>query len=242
LAAVCSSLPDPVVILQLGPANMSPPSLASRPRRRAYIDKAEGFVGLRRTKNRSRKEVENMHALAKFGLATVLVTLAVLSNVLVTLSALSGAHAQIQGRQPEALDWQTFLVPEFGTTVEYPAGIFSVPDGKAEKGIGQRFSSADGRSLLTIYTRENEAGDTPASYLKNNLRVGRSALDYERVTRSFFAISSTRQGLIFYSRCNLSTDAGGAIHCLDLVYPQAEKRAWDGVVTRVSRSLRPLEG
>jgi hypothetical protein len=183
-----------------------------------------------------------MHALAKFGLATVLVTLAVLSNVLVTLSALSDAHAQIQGRQPEALYWQTFLVPEFGTTVEYPAGIFSVPDGKAEKGIGQRFSSVDGRSLLTIYTRENEVGDTPASYLKNNLRVGRSALDYEQVTRSFFAISSTQQGLIFYSRCNFSTDAGGAIHCLDLIYPQAEKRAWDDVVTRISRSLRPLEG
>ena len=60
-----------------------------------------------------------MHALAKFGLATVIVTLAVLSNVLATVSALSGANAQIQG----PLDWQTFLVPEFGTTVEYPAGI-----------------------------------------------------------------------------------------------------------------------
>jgi hypothetical protein len=58
--------------------------------------------------------------------------------------------------------------------------------------------------VLTIYTCENEAGDTPASYLKNNLRVGRSALDYERVTRSFFAISSTIEGLIFYSRCNFS--------------------------------------
>ena len=96
--------------------------------------------------------------------------------------------------------------------------------------------------MLTIYSRENEVGDTPASYLKNNLRVGRSALDYERVARSFFTISSTRQGLIFYSRCNFSTDAGGAIHCLDVVYPQAEKRTWDGVVTRISRSLRPLEG
>jgi hypothetical protein len=182
-----------------------------------------------------------MHALAKCGLATVLVTLSVLSNLAVTLSVLSDASAQTRARQP-ALDWQTFLVPEFGTTVEYPAGIFSVPDGKAEKGFGQRFSSADGRSVLTIYTRENEAGDTPASYLKNNLRVGRSALDYERVTRSFFAISSERKGLIFYSRCNFSTDAGGAIHCFDLVYPQEEKRVWDGVVTRVSRSLRPLEG
>jgi hypothetical protein len=67
--------------------------------------------------------------------------------------------------------------------VEYPASIFSVPDGKAEKGLGQRFNSADGRAVLTIYTRENAAGDTPASYLRNNLRTGRNVLDYERVTR-----------------------------------------------------------
>jgi hypothetical protein len=96
--------------------------------------------------------------------------------------------------------------------------------------------------VLTIYTRENEAGDTPASYLRNNLRTGRSVLDYERVTRSFFAISSERRGLIFYSRCNFSVEARGAIHCFDLVYPQDEKRAWDPVVTRISRSLRPLDG
>jgi hypothetical protein len=81
-----------------------------------------------------------------------------------------------------------------------------------------------------------------SSYLKQNLRVTRTALHYERVTRSFFAISSEREGLIFYSRCNFSSDAGGAIHCFDLVYPRAEERAWDAIVTRISRSLRPLEG
>ncbi|MGA7485557.1 MAG: hypothetical protein WBW74_01250 [Xanthobacteraceae bacterium] len=64
-----------------------------------------------------------------------------------------------------------------------------MPVGKAEKGVGQRLSSGDGRAALTIYSRENEDGDTPASYLKKNLRVARSALDYERVTRGFFAIS-----------------------------------------------------
>ena len=164
-----------------------------------------------------------------------------LAVTLAALSAVPGAQAQIRNRQP-ALDWQTFQVPEFGTTVEYPASIFSVPDGKAEKGLGQRFNSADGRAVLTIYTRENAAGDTPASYLRNNLRTGRNVLDYERVTRNFFAISSERRGLIFYSRCNFSTEAGGAIHCFDLVYPQEEKRAWDPVVTRISRSLRPLDG
>jgi hypothetical protein len=108
--------------------------------------------------------------------------------------------------------------------------------------VGERLRSADGRALLTIYSRDNEAEDTPASYLKNNLRLPRTALDYERVTPTFFAISSSRQGLIFYSRCNFSADAGGVLHCFDLVYPQREQRAWDAIVTRISRSLRPLEG
>jgi hypothetical protein len=30
------------------------------------------------------------------------------------------------------------------------------------------------------------------------------------------------------------------IHCIDLRYPVGQKRAWDGVVTRISLSLRPL--
>jgi hypothetical protein len=57
-----------------------------------------------------------------------------------------------------------------------------------------------------------------------------------RITRSFFAISSERDGVILYSRCNFSGAARGAIHC-----PQQEKRSWDAVVTRISLSLRPLE-
>ena len=51
----------------------------------------------------------------------------ILGTVLVTLFFFSGADAQTRVRQGDALGWQTFLVPEFGTTVEYPAGIFSVP-------------------------------------------------------------------------------------------------------------------
>jgi len=82
----------------------------------------------------------------------------------------------------------------------------------------------------------------PASYLRHNLRMDRAALDYVRIARSFFAISSERDGIILYSRCNFSSRALRAIHCFDLTYPQEEKRAWDAVVTRISLSLRPLEG
>ena len=72
--------------------------------------------------------------------------------------------------------------------------------------------------------------------------ANRAALDYERTTRSFFAISLERDGVVYYSRCNFSGRREGAIHCFDLVYPQDEKRAWDPVVTRISLSLRPKHG
>src|SRR6202048_669178 len=151
--------------------------------------------------------------------------------------AMSAAEAELRDRAG-SLDWQTFKVPEYGTRVEYPAGVFAAV-GEAEKGVGQRFESDDGHAVLSVYVRENGDGDTPTSYLRKNLR--QPARDYERVTRSFFAISMERDGTIYYTRCNFSHSAGGSIHCFDLVYPQAEKRAWDPVVTRISLSLRPLE-
>jgi hypothetical protein len=139
------------------------------------------------------------------------------------------------------LAWQNFEVPEFGTRVQIPAGIF-IPAGKPRLGSGQRFERADGRAVLSIYSRPNNTGESPATYLRQNLRVDRSALDYERIARSFFAVSLERDGVILYSRCNFSSRARAAIHCFDLTYPQEEKRSWDAVVTRISLSLRPLEG
>jgi len=144
----------------------------------------------------------------------------------VVLAAASGAIAEPRSG---SLGWQVFEIPEFGTSLEYPTGIFRA-SGAAKTGTGQTFDSPDGRAVLSIYSRDNPAGETPAAYLRENMRVGSSVLDYERVTASFFAVSMEREGLIYYSRCNFSFTRGGAIHCFDLVYPQDEKRAWDPVV------------
>jgi hypothetical protein len=56
--------------------------------------------------------------------------------------------------QTGSLDWQRFKVPEYGTNVDYPARIFAAV-GEAEKGVGQRFESNDGRATLSIYARAN---------------------------------------------------------------------------------------
>jgi hypothetical protein len=151
-------------------------------------------------------------------------------------AAVAPPYAQ-EGKRP--MEWTTFSIPESGTRVEYPTNIFSISEGKSETGDGERFRTSDGRALFSIYSKTNDAGETPRAYLKNNLRRLRSALQYERVTSSFFAISEETEDTIYYSRCNFSNN-NHTIHCFDLIYPFGEKKAWDRIVTRISRSLRPL--
>ncbi|MFL6799722.1 MAG: hypothetical protein ACJ8F3_20185 [Xanthobacteraceae bacterium] len=161
------------------------------------------------------------------------------SALLLQLSLANGTWAQ-GAPPPTTLGWQTFVIAQYGTRVDYPTGIFA-PAGAPEKGVGERFQSKDGRAILSVYSQENTAGDTPLGYLKRNLRVPPRGLGYQRITRSFFAISQERDGLIYYSRCNFSRRTRNSTHCFDLVYPQEEKRAWDPVVTRISLSLQPKE-
>jgi hypothetical protein len=136
------------------------------------------------------------------------------------------------------MGWKTFSIPQSGTRVDYPATVFSISEGKPENGIGERFRTSDGRASLSIYSTANDAGESPVTYLRTNLRRPRSALQYERVTSSFFAISEETKDTIYYSRCNFSNTR--TIHCFDLIYPFREKRIWDPIVTRISTSLRPL--
>jgi hypothetical protein len=151
-------------------------------------------------------------------------------------AGLAPAYAQQGDRR---MVWTTFSIPESRTRVDYPTNVFSISEGKSENGVGERFRTSDGRALFSIYSKTNDAGETPRTYLNNNLRRPRSALQYERVTSSFFAISEETEDTIYYSRCNFSNN-NRTIHCFDLVYPFREKKAWDRIVTRISRSLRPL--
>ena len=65
------------------------------------------------------------------------------------------AEARVGEQSPA--DWRTFEVPEFGTTIQYPASIFT-PAGQPEMGLCQRFERADGRAVLSIYARANKGG------------------------------------------------------------------------------------
>lgn len=145
-----------------------------------------------------------------------------------------GGGAQAQMRLNKSEGWKTFEAAG-GLSVRYPAGIFRVDAGPTEKGAGQKFKSEDGRYQFAVYSIANPDNDTPRSYLQKNLLVPQSGLVYRRATRKFFVISSIRDERIFYSRCNFAS----GIHCIYLEYPNPDKVAWDGIVSRVSYSLRP---
>jgi hypothetical protein len=147
-----------------------------------------------------------------------------------------------QAALPRDVQWTVFVELQYGTRLDVPSAVFATPDGPANRGVGRQFKTPDGRASLAVYSQRNDAGDTPASYLRKNLMSPRAALDYERVTPAFFAVSAVMGDSIYYSRCNFSYNAGRAIHCFDLKYPAQEKQSWDVIVTRMSRSLRPLQG
>lgn len=154
---------------------------------------------------------------------------------LTALALIAGFGAPSEARQPrESEGWTTFGEVT-GLQVQYPAGIFRVSAGPTEKGKGRKFRSEDGLYEFSAYSLANPENDSPRSYLRKNLIIPPESLIYRRVTEQFFVMSSIREGRIFYSRCNFAL----GIHCIFLEYPQADKLAWDPIVTRVSYSLRP---
>ena len=79
----------------------------------------------------------------------------------------------------------------------------------------------------------NPANDSPATFLAKKRPP--AGIIYKRITPDFFVVSSIRKDRIWYNRCNRSN---GAMNCVLINYPAAEKRQWDGVVTRISRTLK----
>jgi hypothetical protein len=132
----------------------------------------------------------------------------------------------------EPIRWTTYSIPQTGTSVEIPSSVFSETAGQPD-GYGERLKTTDGRANLTIQSAPNVNHESPAAFLAKKSPPSR--IQYKRVTSRFFAVSSYKGNDIYYDRCNFS---GGFVHCVLINYPAAEKHDWDGIVTRISLSLK----
>jgi hypothetical protein len=134
--------------------------------------------------------------------------------------------------------WGRYRDREFGMAFDFPAHIFSLKS--AEQGSdGVVFSTPDDRAHIRVFAFRNEANDTPRRYLSRIANPEQARFTYVRTTRRFFVASGTRDGMIFYRRCNFFGDK--RVSCFQLDYPEGEKREWDNIVTRISLSLAAAE-
>ena len=130
-------------------------------------------------------------------------------------------------------EWRRYVIPSTGTSVDMPISIFTRDAGPPEGGTGRRFFTGDNRADLTVQSVSNPANDSPATFLAKQRPP--AGIIYKRITPDFFVVSSIRKDRIWYNRCNR---ANGAMNCVLINYPAAERRQWDGVVTRLSHTLR----
>ena len=130
-------------------------------------------------------------------------------------------------------EWQRYVIPSTGTSVEMPVTIFTSDAGPPEGGTGRRFFTEDRRADLTVQSVPNPENDSPATFLTKKRPP--AGIIYKRITSDFFVVSSIRNDRIWYNRCNRGN---GTMNCVLINYPVAEKRQWDNVVTRISHTLR----
>ena len=168
------------------------------------------------------------------GRRTALTALVLIAGIMATPGVAAPEDGVAAAARPAG--WGRYRDKESGVSFAFPAHIFSL-ETAAQARDGVVFSTADGRARIRVFGFVNEARDTPSGYLHRIAKAGEGAFTYVRTTPRFFVASGTRDGTIFYRRCNFSGSADKRVGCLQLDYPQREKRAWDDVVTRISLSL-----
>lgn len=130
-------------------------------------------------------------------------------------------------------EWRRYVIPSTATSVDMPVSIFTSDAGPPENGTGRRFFTEDRRADLTVQSMPNPDNDSPGAFLTRMQPP--AGIVYKRITSDFFVVSSIRNDRIWYNRCNRGQ---GTMNCVLINYPAAEKRQWDEVVTRISRTLR----
>ncbi|WP_159010087.1 hypothetical protein [Bradyrhizobium sp. S69] len=149
-----------------------------------------------------------------------------------TVAMLAPASAE-QGYRPYR-NWR------FGVSAEVPS------DWKAgrepDNNDGLAFTSPDGAATITVSGILN-ADDAPAAELiadEQRARDGET-VTYRKASARQVVISGTSGDMIFYRKAILSCNDQIVNHLL-IIYPAAQKQAFDALVSHVAASMRSSPG
>lgn len=128
--------------------------------------------------------------------------------------------------------WRHYVNDRFGTEVDYPAAFRPDPPPANGDGVVLRAGLAE----IRVFGRWNVDDSSPRRLL-GDLAADPAYADttYHRLLRDRLVISGYRGGDIFYEVYLFGRS--GAVHTLMLSYPARDKRRFDPIVTRVSRSF-----
>ncbi len=135
--------------------------------------------------------------------------------------------------------WMLYENPRFGSVLPVPPGMVALrpPD----NGDGQRFSSADGKVVLTAWGAFNVDGngDLEPTWQSALAEAGRT-ITYKVKKAGWFVISGvTKDGTGFYERytANNKYVAGW-----QMTYPQAEEKKYSPWVERIAKGYEARLG
>lgn len=151
-------------------------------------------------------------------------------------AALSTALLIMTAATTQAADWGTYRDTVYDCRLDYPRDRFKQDPFDVTQPF-QRFSGGDSGTFFRVMGVENKdklsVGAIRTKYMAADIP---GDIVYERAKNDFLVLSGFRGESIFYSRVAVSAD-NGIICILEITYPRTEKRAFDGIVTRMSRSF-----
>jgi hypothetical protein len=149
----------------------------------------------------------------------------------------AAALVKVSALAAAAQDVATYRNERYGFSLSYPAGTFA--EGPSPGADGGVFVSRDGNARLLVGALPNESGIGLRDYRAFVLEQSYPGadIDYAPVRGSWFVLSGTRDGTMFYERVTF-TCGGRLINSWAMLYPAAEREVYDRIVEQVARSYR----
>lgn len=147
--------------------------------------------------------------------------------------------APIEPHNPPVADWQTISHQSLGFKISYPGSVFR-PAPVQPSPVGQVLVSHDGLAKLMIAAFDNDSGSSLTEYRAHVLETSypRADIDYAPVRRSWFVLSGTRDGTVFYERVSF-TCQGRRITSWAMLYPHTQRHYYDRILEQIARTFEP---
>ena len=136
---------------------------------------------------------------------------------------------------PALADTLTYGNARFGTSLSFPAEVFSDQMEAPANGDGMTWLSADGASLA-VYASNNALNLSPTEFADQASQgQGEFEVTYRRVADDWVVLSGYEEGKIFYYRFEFGADS--VIHAMLLKYPPTLRDKYDPLTGKLGSSL-----